>query len=397
MLSVELDEEWALDATRLVATGFGGWVTIFQPPLPLDDDLEEISGFASGWIATDWQVLQWREVPDGGQTDRARAAIALKDILDVVPGRFHDWVMGTTEEALRTLEELVPQLGSPDGDLLIDDGAAMLAGISTLRSQLAEGRERSNELRRRRERFYGQLHLYDFAPDAELYWRLDLAADGVEALIVRPAEESDDRSARAFLPPDEVTEWRWTKPESPDDGGKYLTPSEVLARIPPQFHGWVAARTHEALQRTRHTLHEMAGHTLMDHEDLARMSKLAQHARGLIGGSQAWGGPNAASEIDESPIAEARSPEGRLVLLFASAWQHIVDGHPEVEHHLDTVVETLRQPEHREPDSRVGRERFFRRGGPEGWMRVVVQTDGLIDRVVTAFPQVNPPERWRSR
>jgi hypothetical protein len=286
-LSVELDEECALDGTRLVATGFGGWVIIFQPPLPFDDEFEEISGFASEEVSTSWQVLQWRENRDGGQTDLARAAIALKDVLDVVPGRFHDWVVDTTKEALDALEELVPHLGSSDADLSVDDGAAMLADISPLRSQLAEGRERSKELRRRRERFYGHLYLYDFSLDTDLYWRLDIAADGVEALIVRPADESHDRSARALMPADELTEWRWTEPTHPDDEGEYLTPSEVLARVPPQFHGWVAAETHEALQHTRHALHEMAGRTLSDPEDLARMSQLAQHASGLIGGSRA--------------------------------------------------------------------------------------------------------------
>lgn len=386
-----------MDATRLLATGFGGWVTVFQPPLPFDDELEEILGFAFEGVSTSWQVLQWRENRDGGQTDLARAALALKDVLDVVPGRFHDWVVDTTEEALNALEELVPQLGSSDADLSIDDGAAMLAGISTLRSQLAEGRERSKELRRRRERFYGHIHRYDFSPETDLYWRVDVAGHGVEALIVRPADESHDRSARALIPPDELTEWRWTEPQRPDDGGEYLTPSEVLARIPPQFHGWVAAKTHEALQHTRHALHEMVSRTLSDPEDLARMSQLAQHASGLIGGSRAWDGSHVVTELDEAPTTEARSPEGRPVLLFARTWQHIMVGHPEMEDHLETIVETLQQPEHREPDPRIGRERFFRRGGPEAWMRVVVQIDGLIDRVVTAFPQTNPPELWRHR
>ena len=67
-----------------------------------------------------------------------------------------------------------------------------------------------------------------------------------------------------------------------------------------------------------------------------------------------------------------------------------------MEEHLEAMMEVIEDPEHREPDRRPGRERLFRRGGPEAWMRVVVEIAGPIDRVVTAFPQANAPDRWRT-
>jgi hypothetical protein len=38
-----------------------------------------------------------------------------------------------------------------------------------------------------------------------------------------------------------------------------------------------------------------------------------------------------------------------------------------------------------------GRERYFHRGGPLRWIRVVTELAGNVDRVVTAFPQSNDP------
>jgi hypothetical protein len=57
---------------------------------------------------------------------------------------------------------------------------------------------------------------------------------------------------------------------------------------------------------------------------------------------------------------------------------------------LDIVL-TIEHPTYREPDATPGRERLFRQGGPEGWIRVVIEFDGDFDRVVTAFPQSNDP------
>jgi len=63
---------------------------------------------------------------------------------------------------------------------------------------------------------------------------------------------------------------------------------------------------------------------------------------------------------------------------------------------LGEILLTIEQPSHREPDPIPGRERLFRHGGPEGWIRVVVEFHGDFDRVVTAFPQTgHPSERGR--
>ena len=69
-------------------------------------------------------------------------------------------------------------------------------------------------------------------------------------------------------------------------------------------------------------------------------------------------------------------------------------GHPEMLEYLEEVVMTIERPEHREPDPAAGRERFFRRGGPERWLRVVVEASGPTDRLITAFPQSNDPAGW---
>jgi hypothetical protein len=61
--------------------------------------------------------------------------------------------------------------------------------------------------------------------------------------------------------------------------------------------------------------------------------------------------------------------------------------------YLDETMAAIRASDHREPDARVSRERYFRRGGPLRWIRVVTElTDAGADRVVTAFPQSNEPE-----
>ncbi len=97
-------------------------------------------------------------------------------------------------------------------------------------------------------------------------------------------------------------------------------------------------------------------------------------------------------------IAENRNPEGHLVQMDDVAWNHVLDQHVEMSEYLAETMATIKVPDHREPDTQAGRERYFGRGGPLRWIRVVTKLSGSADRVVTAFPQSNDPrERGRQR
>jgi hypothetical protein len=384
-LEVNLDEETWLDTTRLVAFAFGGWVTIFQPPW-----------FAEAERSSRWEILQARRNDEDEEVDRAKKSVSVSEVLEAVPSRFHDWVIETTEEALEALEEIRPEIDQEDLGRGFDDGAAALAELSTLKNEFAIARDRQQDLRQRRERFYGDLYIYEFAPETDLYWRID-TVDGAEWLLVRDASETDDRFARALIPPDEMIGWRWTVADNPDAGGEYLHPDEALAKAPKEFSGWVVTKTYEALQRIRYTLADLGRRSITDADDFVRIARLATHAQQLGRLSQRSIAYPGSDHVNEEDVVVATvGQDGRAALLFSQSWSHILEGHPEMEDYLETVMEVIEDPEHREPDQRIGRERFFRRTDPESWMRVVLEMAGPIDRVVTAFPQANPPERWRA-
>jgi hypothetical protein len=73
------------------------------------------------------------------------------------------------------------------------------------------------------------------------------------------------------------------------------------------------------------------------------------------------------------------------------AWNHVLDQHVEMSEYLAETMVAIEAPDHREPDPQAGRERYFHRGGPLRWIRVVAELSGDVDRVVTAFPQSNDP------
>jgi hypothetical protein len=58
---------------------------------------------------------------------------------------------------------------------------------------------------------------------------------------------------------------------------------------------------------------------------------------------------------------------------------------------LSDVLLTIEHPAYREPDIRPGRERLFGPGGVHGWIRVITEFKGDVDRVITAFSQSNDP------
>ncbi|MGH2899629.1 MAG: hypothetical protein ACRDMZ_13230 [Solirubrobacteraceae bacterium] len=86
-------------------------------------------------------------------------------------------------------------------------------------------------------------------------------------------------------------------------------------------------------------------------------------------------------------VARTATPEGHEIVLRAVRWVKIIDGHPEMVDYLETILQTVSEPDYREPDLAAGRERMFRRGGPERWMRVVID----LEQIITAFAQTNDP------
>jgi hypothetical protein len=86
-------------------------------------------------------------------------------------------------------------------------------------------------------------------------------------------------------------------------------------------------------------------------------------------------------------VARTTTPEGHEIVLLAIRWAKIIEGHPEMAGHLDAILQTVSDPDHRESDVLAGRERMFRRGGPERWMRVVIDTE----QIITALAQSNEP------
>jgi hypothetical protein len=90
-------------------------------------------------------------------------------------------------------------------------------------------------------------------------------------------------------------------------------------------------------------------------------------------------------------IAQAQRPEGRLVLIEEGRWHHVLDRHPEMIGLLGQVIAAIEDPALREPNARPGRKRHFGRGGPLGWIRVVTEFAGPVDRLVTTFPQRRDP------
>ncbi|HEX4116340.1 MAG TPA: hypothetical protein VHY18_10745 [Solirubrobacteraceae bacterium] len=97
---------------------------------------------------------------------------------------------------------------------------------------------------------------------------------------------------------------------------------------------------------------------------------------------------------DSTVVARVESPQGRTVELTQAKWAY-VQRHAEMRGELDLLLTTIRNPDFQEPDPRPGRERYWLRTQPPfpfAWLRAVVQFEGGIDRVVTAFGQNNDPD-----
>jgi hypothetical protein len=89
---------------------------------------------------------------------------------------------------------------------------------------------------------------------------------------------------------------------------------------------------------------------------------------------------------------QVRDPNGRVVVFDAGTRQHLALGRPELLDHVDAILATVANPDHREDDPRPGREQFYRRDlDPKRWLRVVVDFTEAPGFVVTAFIQDTEP------
>jgi hypothetical protein len=88
-------------------------------------------------------------------------------------------------------------------------------------------------------------------------------------------------------------------------------------------------------------------------------------------------------------------PDGRRVVLDPAGWRHILDEHSEIRSHREAILAIVAAPDHREPDRRPGRERYWRRGvGPSRWLMVVVDYGPTPARIVTAYGNRKDPPGW---
>jgi hypothetical protein len=96
-------------------------------------------------------------------------------------------------------------------------------------------------------------------------------------------------------------------------------------------------------------------------------------------------------------LAEVRDPDGHRVELTIERWAHILDEHREMAAHRDALLATVAAPEHRSPDPRPQRTRYWRRGlGPSRWLLAVIDFGSDPARVVTAYGNRKDPPGWTS-
>ncbi len=97
-------------------------------------------------------------------------------------------------------------------------------------------------------------------------------------------------------------------------------------------------------------------------------------------------------------LAETTTPDGTRVVLFEDTWrQHILRAHGELESHIQDILDTVASPDYRENDPWPDRERLFKQNtGPSVWLMVVVSSETIPVRIVTAlgYQHGRSPKGW---
>lgn len=89
----------------------------------------------------------------------------------------------------------------------------------------------------------------------------------------------------------------------------------------------------------------------------------------------------------------SRDPRDREIVLTGERWEHIIEGHPELEAHQDAVLRAVEAPTETASGRQPDEEWFYLAdAGPSRWLKVVVVFDTASSgRIITAFPRRRKP------
>jgi hypothetical protein len=123
---------------------------------------------------------------------------------------------------------------------------------------------------------------------------------------------------------------------------------------------------------------------------VAALAASAGGGRGRTVGTSGVAGP----QPPEDPMAAMTDSWGRVVCLTAERWRHIVEGHREVERHLDVLQRCVRTAEKRSRGRYPGTEKLWVQNvGPSKWFCVVVRYEGRTGTIKTALPVKRGPRQ----
>lgn len=92
-------------------------------------------------------------------------------------------------------------------------------------------------------------------------------------------------------------------------------------------------------------------------------------------------------------IATMTDPKGRTVTLTQERWEHIIEGHPEVERHLAALKQCVERAEARTRGKSEDSEKLWLRNvGPAKWFSVLVRYEGRTGAIRTAHADGRGPK-----
>jgi hypothetical protein len=250
--AVELGEIGIAEHFQLSARTFNS-IIHFLPPLGTHDR---------------WRVA-WEQVDaeDPGEID-VLGDVATAQVIDVIPALAEVVVLEATREHAQWLED---EPGRRDAHL-------------RLVAELDQASAHQARWRRRGERRYGDLVLYEFPEDAELHYEIT-EEDGRPALCVFTGNEPSS-ARRVLIAPDADHAWCYTTAGQAHMHGEWLDVHDAFQRAGGGHADWVRHETGlalgETLARIRTSWDDTGPSPTPD--QLSLLARLARHAEELADG-----------------------------------------------------------------------------------------------------------------